>query len=209
MIITEKWLKQRHACQDGIDFVVRNKIVPFDYDKIKITGDYECYFEWLNFTIKCKNEFDKNGNMIMQTYPNGAMFAYKYDNNNKLIKETNSIEYSTIYEYDKDNVVKKVHLSGKMDPNGDVDIYKYNKNNNLIQISYPNGDIDTFEYDKNNNLIKKIGDDGTITIYNEKGNLVRKIYHDRSVYNYEYFFSSDDKLIKMTENAKQILKIKY
>ena len=83
MIITEKWLKQRHACQDGIDFVVRNKVVPLNYDEIKIAGDYGGYYHWLKFTMECKNKIIYEPNSIKFIY---SLELDKFGNKTKWIK---------------------------------------------------------------------------------------------------------------------------
>ena len=55
-IITLKFLKQHNACKEGIKFFENNfpeSLFPngLDISKIKITGDYNGYFRWINISI--------------------------------------------------------------------------------------------------------------------------------------------------------------
>jgi len=48
MKITKDLLKKLNACKGGIDFMVRNNLEGYDWDKIDaIEGDYKSFISWL------------------------------------------------------------------------------------------------------------------------------------------------------------------
>ena len=194
MIITKKWLEQKNACQDGIDFVTRNKIIPFDYFKIKIIGDYNDYFWWLQDeikkNIKYKYEYDKKGNIVKKTNKFMRTWLFEYDKYNNKTKTIfpNKAFYIWKYEYDKKgNIVKKIQFNNK----------KW---------------IWQWVYDSSGNIIKEINTFKNViytATYDNRNNLKTYFAYDNRKFQYNYKFSADDRLIKMTCNDIEILKIEY
>lgn len=101
-IITTKFLKQHHTCQEGIIFFENNfptTLFPngLNFSQIEVTGDYNYYFQWINKLSECTFEYDNFGNIIKKIYSEGYIYEYHYDSKGNLIKTISP--NGTIIEY--------------------------------------------------------------------------------------------------------------
>ena len=100
MRITKKILKKLNACQDGIDFMVRNNLEGYDWDKIDaIEGDYKSFISWLRGFKNLKFVDDK------LTYKNsyGRSKEFTYDEKGNKLTYKNSSGFSEEYTYERKN----------------------------------------------------------------------------------------------------------
>ncbi len=85
-MLTLKLLKQLNACQEGIDFVVRNKLEGLPLEVIyNLIGNFG-HLRWLQCHKNIK--LDANGNMIQYTLYSGNITSFVYDDRNNTIQHT-------------------------------------------------------------------------------------------------------------------------
>jgi RHS repeat-associated protein len=110
--------------------------------------------------------YDKRGNVISKTNPNGVVTEYEYDDNDRLIKETVNMTTS-----DDDDIVTeyKYDIAGRLieviDPNGHSTRMEYDRNGQLVKSIDPEGRVTQFEYDAMGNKTKEISPTGKITVF--------------------------------------------
>jgi len=132
-VLTLKWMKDRNACQEGIDFAIRNKLIGFPFDRIgEIKGDFNWFVGWVKDKLNSdiQYEYDVNGNRIKKVFPSGRIITYEYDSHGNKIKE--------VY------------------PSGNVYIYEYDAHDNMIKKVLPNNRTYTYQYDSHGNMIKMV-----------------------------------------------------
>ena len=121
--------------------------------------------------------YDKVGNIVSKTMPNGNVINYEYDYSGNLIKETNSlIEYPTENVYDPKGRLKKT-IAKTTDGVSSVTEYKYDALDRLIKES---GAItQKTYYDQNGNTTKTVLGTMTPTItqyeYNSRNKPIKTI----------------------------------
>ena len=65
--LTVEYLTNHKACQDGIDFALRNCLIGFPLNQLDaIEGDYENYVKWLRKRLKNIYDYDDRGNWLKQ-----------------------------------------------------------------------------------------------------------------------------------------------
>lgn len=149
MLLNKKRLESMGACKDAIKFLDNNKLLPLNLDKIKVTGDYNNYYLWINDFREIK--FDSNDNCTYIEHSNDNWFKYEYDNNNNLIYRENYNGYWVKYEYDNNNnCIYEEYSTGYWVK------YKYD-NNNCIYEEDSKGFKEYHEFIKNDNsfIIKR------------------------------------------------------
>jgi len=226
MLITKELLKGCQACKSGIKFF-ENNFTELNTTKIKVTGDYNDFYIWLQRLPKIK--VDDKGNIIQKKYPDGSIseWKYKYNINNNLIWE--KFPNNNIFEYKYD---KNHNLIWKKLPNGNIYEWKYDENNNLILKKYlddhiheyqydhynnmiwrkyPNGEIYETKYDSNNNKIWEKDSDGDIEEwkYDNNSNLIWEKDSNGSIKEWKFKRDPKDRLIEITENNKILLTVEY
>jgi YD repeat-containing protein len=174
-IITKKFLNFHNAHKEYIKFFENNfpkELFPngLDLERIKVTGDYNSYFDYIYNLPKIK--FDDKGNIIKKIFPNGNIHRYEHDLKGNIIKEIFPDGYVYQYEYDSlGNMVKRIF------PNDKVYQYEYNNNGNMIKKIFPNDKVYQYEYNNNGNMIKKIFPNGNfhkiIFKYDSMGRLIQ------------------------------------
>ena len=99
--ITEEWLIKQDACEEGMEWWIRNGLLNFPSNRLKdIKGDFTYYISWLKRKVyNCK--YDENGNLIHHKDSYGYSIDYKYDENNNLIHTKDSHGLSQDYKYDE------------------------------------------------------------------------------------------------------------
>ncbi|MDX2032730.1 MAG: RHS repeat-associated core domain-containing protein [Blastocatellia bacterium] len=123
----------------------------FDYYP---SGRLRHFTDTFNQTISYS--YDKNGNLLTLTYPDGKVVKYEYDVNNRMKKVADWLGNSTIYDYDEAGKLISVSNS-----NGTRAGYKYDSGNRLLFIANvrSNGTpISMHKYEPNSygSLIKSI-----------------------------------------------------
>jgi len=62
------------------------------------------------------SQYDKRGNVVKRTNPDGTFVTYKYDNASNLIEQTDELERKTRFAYDNRNrLVQTIHPDGAID----------------------------------------------------------------------------------------------
>lgn len=88
--LTLKFLKTHEACEDGVDFVKRNKLIGFPLSMIdQVEGDYNRFVLWLKNIMPVSCEYDSNGNEIH-------------------FKDTDGFEHFIETEYYSDGQLKRI-----------------------------------------------------------------------------------------------------
>ncbi len=150
--VTLELLKKLEACDDGLDFFLRNKLEGFPLNRLhEIEGDYNCFVSWLKRTLDETKwwEFDQNGNKVKEAYPYGDVWKYEYDASGNMTKQVDWKGRPTEYEYDQSgNMTKKVYFDGR------VLEYEYDQNGNQTREVDCFGCVKKFEHDKNGNKSK-------------------------------------------------------
>jgi hypothetical protein len=102
MKLTIKWLNERNACPEGIDWAIRNNWIDnFDLDDLdNVQGDFNGYISWLRTNKGVMTKFDSNGNMIHFKSSNGYEKWYKYDSTGNMVHFKSSNGYEKWQEYD-------------------------------------------------------------------------------------------------------------
>lgn len=179
----------------------------FDYYP---SGLLRQYTDTFNQTIGYS--YDKNGNLLTLTYPDGKIVRYEYDVNNRMKKVTDWLGNSTIYNYDEVG-----NLISSINSNGTRAGYNYDSANRLKMvanirangtiISTHNYDLDTYgsrtkvsttpptlpvttpktkvlSYDNDNKLLKTSASSFT---YDANGNLKTITGAEKSDFTFDYF----------------------
>lgn len=174
MKLSVKLLKQFKACNDGIDFVVRNKLIGLDVSLIpSLRTDNNKFVKWFSSVIKNTvvnstedmfhytdpndpslnhiMKFNENGDIIYKHMYNQdppAEHHFIYNQDGKIVREDNSNGFSAIYTYDQHGN----QISYK-NTEGDSIIRQFDKNNNEIYSNDSNEVIKWNTYDERNNLV--------------------------------------------------------
>jgi YD repeat-containing protein len=189
--ITEQWLKDNAACEDGIDFVVRNKLIGFPFNLIDdIDGDYEGYIEWVKDNKDNTLEYDDNCLLVRYVGNDHYPVNFKYDDNNNLIEKTFDYnELSHVYEYDDNN-----NLIFEQYPFGLTCNYKYDKNNNRTMCithdkygkhvslkTYQYNDSHVLTYENYNDELEEFYTDGKLTLSKSESDHIEYEYENNNV----------------------------
>ena len=170
-------------------------------------------------------QYDRQGNLIQITAPNGSLSNFAYDSRNNLIKSVDALGQTVefIYESQFDN------LTTIQDQRGNLLIYDYDIRGNLTAITYSDGSQETFTLDSQGNTIVSVNRrNQTIQYtYNNQGLLIRKDFADGSSANYAYdsrgnllsatdsdssitfAYDTNDQLTRVTDGDGRLLKYSY
>ncbi|OCL26003.1 hypothetical protein U472_08220 [Orenia metallireducens] len=174
-----------------------------EYDRVGnktkvITGDKEIeylYDDSYNITdqiIRTSEEtrttsytYDRMGNKLTESDPEGNITTYQYDDLYRLTKVTKADGSSQEYGYDR--VGNKLW---EKDGNGNLREYNYNSLDKLIAVYEAGISTPTeYQYDPNGNLVKKIMSNGLVTEYeyNSLNQQIKEIKagNQVTVYNYD------------------------
>ena len=156
MNLTLKWLEERDACKEGIDFVVRNKLIGFPLDKlVEIDGDCDGFVEWIMSVIEVIYEYDSNRNVIHFKDSHGFEKWYEYDSNGNETHSKSSGGYETWHEYDSNG--NETLYRNSM---GFVNRMDYDEANNKVHSKNSDDYEKWYEYDSGGNLIHFNDSDG-------------------------------------------------
>jgi len=195
----------------------------FEYD---ISNRLTKFTNTFNQTIGYS--YDKNGNLLALTYPDGKVVRYEYDVNNRMKKVTDWLNNTTTYNYDEAN-----KLISAINSNGTRTGYNYDNGNRLktvanlradgVPISIHNYEIDaygsrtkvmaipsttiqstpkstTYRYDSDNKLVSASNISFT---YDANGNLTKVGGAEPADYSYDYFNRLVEASHKNEQNAYQ------
>ena len=85
-ILSKELLHNWDACEEGIEFCERNKLFGFDLSRIdEVVGDYNNFINWLKNELKCKREYNSQGNKIKEETSDGYWFKWEYDSHGNMI----------------------------------------------------------------------------------------------------------------------------
>ncbi|NMC14834.1 MAG: hypothetical protein GYA34_18355 [Chloroflexi bacterium] len=104
--------------------------------------------------------YDRIGNVVRQTSPNGSATIFSYDNNKNLTSVTDALANVISYTYDSLN--RKITFT---DPDGNTTQYEYDSMGRLIKETDPNGNITTAAYDNQGNVISRTDGEGVTVLY--------------------------------------------
>jgi YD repeat-containing protein len=236
MKLTVEWLKDNNACQDGIDFAIRNKLIGFPFELFdSIVGDdIEGFYTWFKFNINnilnyeyenntkkitiTKVYFGLNYSMISTTDDNVvedetiSVTQFIYDNNNNLIYEVDMDGYIYEYQYDENNnLVYELHKDGTGKSNYTYSrVMEYNEHNKLTHFKSSMNTENWYEYDENNNLIHCVSekDEHTWYEYDENNNLVVMKCGDYTEW-YTYDHKGNKISYKTSDGQEQSYSIEY
>ncbi len=194
--VTLELLKKLNACEEGLDFLRRNKLEGFPLSRLhEIEGDYDGFVSWLKKTLEVARdwqyEYDKDGNVTKIMASPSIIAKYEYDQNGNMTKEVDSDGFFTEIKYDQNgNMIEQVSASGRTTE------YKYDQNGNMIEQVSASGRTTEFEYDKDGNVTKVVEADGYVWLYelDSKGNTLVKANSDGHVWKYESSFYPDGQL---------------
>ena len=169
-------------------------------------------------------EYNKEGELLVETNKNGYTTLFAYDDNGNIIKTTdaynNEISYSyhtlynlvttntdpygnqTVFEYDSKGNLKKI-----IKPLNHIMSFEHNSYGNIISITDANTNIKYFEYNIHGYLTKTIDSLGNNTIfeYDNIGNLIKVTDAEGNIKKYKY-----DKLNRIIEKEDTLgHKIQY
>lgn len=220
MRMSKQWLIDNNACEDGIKFAIKQKLIDMPIDLIRdgIRG-YGTYINWLNDAIKSEILYDNYGRMIQRYIPvnhfssQPTILYYFYDDNSNIINIKYEFKtYEKFFEYDTNN-----NLIHEFDSNDYHYWYKYDKNNNLIYEKNSTGRVFKYTYDDNNNRIQFYNsygytishqyDNNNNIIFTKRSCSIEGISTTNSAYSYD---DRNNKILEVTESGKKnIFKYEY
>jgi YD repeat-containing protein len=169
--LTEQWLILNKACNDGIAFAKKHKLIGFPLDLVnEITEHDDIYASWLKNSIKNIIQYDKQGRVVYikligdykrwfsydsdgiqhgrEVTAAGLKYWFTCNKNGKIVHLTNNFRYEVTREYDdNDNLLLESHKSGFFIHN------TYDNRNNLTFTTSSTKVWTENVYDDNNNLI--------------------------------------------------------
>lgn len=162
-------------------------------------------------------EYDRNGNIIKITTPQGYDTTLCYDKADRIVKIIKSGDKdgkrTTLYEYDKSgNVVKET------DCNGNSIKYDYDSMNRQIRITDKEGGITRLFYDESGNVIKHVTpknydpekDDGIGTIYKYDGlNRITEIKNALGIVVQQNKYNSAGEIVEKIDASQKGIEYEY
>lgn len=203
-----KNLKQLFACQEGIDFFIRNKLDGIPFKALDIFGDYYGYFNWL----KCRNiSINSDGNVDRVSY-GSISGVYVYEDGYPI--RFQDLNGNVIHEYDWDSNGNRILYANYHDK--EFQHTTYNENNQIAKVksNVTSSNSKIIEHISNNyNLHEYNYDEFNRLIYGKLYNTETKdIYHQVITYtNYGYTVDFDDgKQIKVRlDDIGNIIQVDY
>ena len=144
----------------------------FTFDK-RIRRATEIEDVWSGGTNRTEFVYDKAGNVLRVTGPEGKTVSYAYDARNRLVAVTNAAGdvSSRIYD-DRDNVIATIDQAGM------TNRFVYDRNDRLIQEIASNGRTFNYRYDALGNMTNIVDGNGQITQFaHDRGNRVTQTLH--------------------------------
>lgn len=117
--------------------------------------------------IVTQADYDKNGNMISVTDPNGKITTYEYDALNRMISLKDPENRLWKFSYDTSG-----NMLTRITPDNKTTTYVYDGFDRLEEMRYPDGPTITFTYDENGNRLTMTDSNGiTRYSYDEQNRL--------------------------------------
>jgi len=127
MLITSETLKLLGACEEGIDWFIKNGLENFPMEKVsEIQGDHENFVYWIreNYPLSQKTEsdvliletlsgietYDSQGNQLTYKDSGGSSWKSTYDSqgNELTFKNSEKVSWKRVYEYSKSGQLLKI-----------------------------------------------------------------------------------------------------
>lgn len=145
------------------------------------------------------NTYDKRGQMIADTDPNGKTHFYKYDALGRLLEFTDSLGATTRATYDV-----RGNLTSITDANANRNRFEYDRNDRVVKEILPLGQATEYAYDPAGNLQRRIDANGHRSEYDyDAANRLREVrqYSQGNVLQRKtnYVWSETDKLLSWSD----------
>lgn len=161
-ILSEQLLRDHAACKDGMDFVIRNKLIGYPLNKLHhISGDYMGYVRWLSIIggiVKNRKlvEYMEGPTVVELTIAtNGVITTNEYDlRGNRTYYRLGNYECWSVYDSRDNKICHKSGIGGYELSMG------YDDRGNMIATDNGEGDATVSGYDDRDRLIHHIRNDG-------------------------------------------------
>lgn len=150
-----------------------------------------------------KNRFDKEARTKKQSFPDGGIMKFSYDDENQTVTLTERNGGETVYEHDERyRNVRTVYTDGE-------ECWTYNQNNQKTSYTDKNGNRTVYAYDSLGNLIRIIDACGNATNITYGGH--QRPVHIKTPDGAEWKFSYDNRgnLIKQVDACGNVTQLQY
>jgi RHS repeat-associated protein len=146
--------------------------------------------EGLNITTEYK--YDSYGNVKEVNDPNGDITQFAYNALNLLTKTTSPLNYTTNFSYNKNKKLEQVERDITDEPN-QITSFTHDKLDHLKTVTNPLAYVTTYGYDKNEdpNIVIDAEDNNTVSVYDERGLLIKVTDANDGVTEYGYTPNGD------------------
>ena len=141
-------------------------------------------------------EYDVFGNKTLWIDPNDRFWRYYYDNVNRLVKQTDPVNYDILYGYDNNG-----NKTSETDKRGNITNFEYDGNNRLRKAIDPYFEYTEYFYDGVGNKISERDKRGNYTnfTYDKRNRLEEVITEPETGVTYTKTYEYDDKGNKTAE----------
>ena len=155
----------------------------------KITVDYGTGNE---LNIETTFTYDKVGNVVTSTDPNGNTTQFDYNELDQLMETASPLNCVTHFSYNKNRKLSKIERDITDEPN-QITTYAYDILDHLKSLTDPCGYITTYGYNKNEdpNIVIDAEDHNRVSVYDERGLLKEVVDAKGNSTVYHYTLNGD------------------